>query len=73
MVSPSDVELSKQFTLVMLETYREAARIQLEEAETAIQRALALREHALEMIARANALALEHAKLVDEYENIVPW
>ena len=73
MVSPSDVELSKQFTLVMLETYREAARIQLEEAEVAIQRALALREHALEMIARANALALEHAKLVDEYENIVPW
>ena len=73
MVSPSDVELSKQFTLVMLETYREAARLQLEEAETAIQRALALREHALEMIARANALALEHARLVDEYENIVPW
>lgn len=68
MVSPSDVELSKQFTLVMLQTYREAARIQLEEAEVAIERGIALREHALQMMERANVLALKHAQLVEELE-----
>ena len=68
MESPSDVELSEQFTLVMLQTYKEAARIQLEEAEVAIERALALREHALAMLSRATELALEHAHLVEQAE-----
>ncbi len=61
-----DGELSRQFTLVMLQTYREAARVQIEEAEVAIERALALREHAMAMLARAEELALEYASQVQK-------
>ncbi len=60
--SPSSLEELRQFTLVCLEGYSQAAVGKMLEAEALMVRALELREEAMALFARANQLALEYAQ-----------
>ncbi len=51
----------RQFTLVCLEGYAQAGLDKMMEAEELLVKAMALRDEAVALFARANQLALEYA------------
>jgi hypothetical protein len=61
------------FTVAMLQVYHDASRELTDEAEDLIARGIQMREDAIAMLARANELAADYARAVDEAGAEDPW